>query len=228
MPILFICLISVFTLHAQEILEKGTSSLKDQDNLPWFTIKKIKHSNSIEVLVEDSQGKAMSQESITLNGDQFSDYQWRQAQTKESVELKLRGDELSFSYKETPESEVKSKKMELTKEELEKLILPPLLTDELVRRLKKEPKSKMFQVLVIVPDKRMTLNFNFIKKSENTEGQHWKLEPDSFFVGLIVGPVDIYLTKDLRLKKIKDIMLPVKMVEKSGRLSTHKTDITFD
>ncbi len=73
--------------------------------------------------------------------------------------------------------------------------------------------------MVIVPDKMMTLDFNFKKINENSDQSEWILEPDSFFVGLIVGQVTIYFDKNLKLLKIKDITLPIR--------PTQKTDILF-
>jgi ribosomal protein L25 (general stress protein Ctc) len=187
------------------ILESGASD--------FFTIQKTQEGNEIEVLVQDLKGNKLSDEKIKIEQGQFTIYSWQQFQTGEKVKLELKNNKVHFS------SEDKNKVIELSTDELKKIVLPALLTDSLVTRIKQAPKAKKFEVMIIVPDKMFLLNFNFELKSQDKEKSVWVLNPDSFFVGLVVGPVTFTFDKDLKLLKIKDIMLPIR--------PTQKTEIVF-
>lgn len=205
MKLLSFLLLLHISAQAKTILEKGASE--------FFTLEKSQDGNEIEVIVKDLQGKALSVEKIQTEQDQFKTYAWQQLQTGDAVKLELTDHELKFK------SDEESKTIKLSTKEREKLVLPPLLTDALQKRIRKSPQSKKFEITVIVPDKMLTLDFDFEKKSENADGSEWVLNPDSFFVGLIVGPVTINFDKNLKLKRIKDITLPIR--------PTQKTQIVF-
>ena len=190
---------------SKTILESGVSD--------FFTIQKTQEGNEIEVLVQDLKGYKLSEEKIMIKQGQFITYSWQQFQTGEKVKLELKNNKIHFV------SEDKKKVMELSAEELKKIVLPPLLTNSLVARIKQAPQTKKFEVMVIVPDKMMLLNFNFVLKSQDKEKSVWELNPDSFFVGLVVGRVTFTFDKDLKLLKIKDIILPIR--------PTQKTEIVF-
>jgi hypothetical protein len=204
-PALLLLSFLTITAYGKTILESGTSD--------FFTIQKSQDGNEIEVEVFDLKGKLLSTEKILMEKNEFKSYSWSQLQTGDKVELELIKNKLHFK------SENKKKTIELSEEELNKIVLPPLLTNSLVERIKKSPGEKKFDVTVIVPDKMMTLNFNFERLDKNNDQSVWVLRPNSFFVGLIVGPLTITFNKDLKLIKIKDIMLPIK--------PTQKTDILF-
>lgn len=192
-------------VHGRELIENGASD--------FFTLQKFQQGNVIEVEVYDLKGKKLSVEKIQAENDTFKTYMWNQFQTGDSVELELNKNQLHFK------SEKKKKSLSFSDDELKKLVLPPLLTNALLSRIKENPKSKKFDLIVIIPDKMMTLDFIFEKKSENPNEMIWVLNPDSFFVGLIVGPVTITFDKSLKLLRIKDIILPIR--------PTQKTEINF-
>lgn len=191
--------------HGRELIEKGASD--------FFTIQKFKQGELLEVEIYDLQGKKLSVEKIQTENDTFKKYIWNQFQTGESVELELKKNKLHFK------SEKKEKSISLSDGELRKLVLPPLLTNALLSRIKENPKSKKFDLIVVIPDKMMTLDFIFERKSKTESETEWVLNPDSFFVGLIVGPVTITFDKNLKLLRIKDITLPIR--------PTQKTEINF-
>jgi hypothetical protein len=194
-----------FSAYGKTILESGTSD--------FFKIQKSQQGNELEVEVFNLHGTLLSSEKILLGETNFKNYSWSQLQTGEKVELELKKNKLQFK------SEHKKKTIELSDDQLKKIVLPPLLTNSLLERIKKNPVADTFEVTVIVPDKMMTLDFNFVKEVQNKDQSVWVLKPNSFFVGLIVGPVTMVFDKELKLLKIKDIMLPIK--------PTQKTDIIF-
>lgn len=198
-------LLLTFSVCAKTILENGVSNI--------FTIQKSIKGSVIEVQVLDLKGNKLSEEKIDMENNQFKTYAWKQFQTGEQVKLELKNNKIHFK------SEDKEKVIEVSREELKKLVLPPLLTNSLVERIKQSPNSKKFAVMVLVPDKMLLLNFHFERESENNGNSVWVLKPDSFFVGLVVGPVTFNFDKDLKLLKIKDIILPIR--------PTQKTEIVF-
>jgi hypothetical protein len=164
-------LLATSSVLSKTVLESGTSD--------FFTIQKSQEGNEIEVLVQDLKGKKLSDEKIIIEQGHFTTYSWQQFQTGEKVKLELKNNKIHFS------TEDKKKTMELSADELKKIVLPPLLTDSLITRIKQAPTAKKFEVMVIVPDKMLLLNFNFEQKSQDKEKSVWVLNPDSFFVGLI-------------------------------------------
>jgi hypothetical protein len=194
-----------FSVYGRTLMEDGASD--------FFTIKKFQEGNEIDVEIFDLKGTKLSSERIILDNDLFKSYSWKQLQTGDKVDLELKDNKLHFK------SDDKKKTIQFSKEELKKIVLPPLLTNSLLARIKKNPEAKKIELIVIVPDKMMTLEFNFEKKAENKKETEWVLNPNSFFVGLIVGPVKMTFDKDLKLLKIKDITLPIK--------PTQKTEIIF-
>jgi hypothetical protein len=194
-----------YSAFGKTILESGTSD--------FFKIQKSQQGNEIEVEVFNLQGKLLSSEKILMEENKFKNYTWSQLQTGEKVELELKKNKLQFK------SEHKKKTIELSDDQLKKIVLPPLLTNSLLERIKTSPEANKFEVTVIVPDKMMTLDFNFEKEVQNKDQSVWVLKPNSFFVGLIVGPVTMVFDKELNLIKIKNIMLPIK--------PTQKTEILF-
>lgn len=193
----------IFSLNvrSETLLEHGTSKN--------FQIKKYQKENQFQIIIEDLKGQKLSVEKITMLGEQFAHYEWKQYQTNDEVQISLEDKKLSFK------SEDDKKTLKLSKSELSRTVLPPLLTDYLRRRIKAEPKIKEFEVKVIIPDKMMLLDFHFKKKKDF----QWILEPDSFFVGLVVSTVTFEFDENDKLKTISDIMLPIK--------PTAKADIKF-
>ena len=211
---LFLLFSFISSVYGKTIIEDGASD--------FYTIKKFQEGNEIEVEVFDLKGTKLSAEKIIIENDVFKSYSWRQLQTGDKVDLELKDHALHFK------SDDKKKTIKFSNAELKKIVLPPLLTNSLIARIKNNPDAKKFELIVIVPDKMMTLEFNFEKKSFDKIGEYAAFSfwmPDNRRIIYAING-KIMLT-DSQTKKTHAIEIPNNDVVRLARITKDGKTLYF-
>lgn len=205
----FIFIFFPFLVRGQQVGEEGVSDffqlMKTQEDA-WMSIKMFDLKNSL-----------LSWEKIKLSEgrNHFISYEWTQYQTEEYAAVTLEELNLKIDYQKNKAATVEVKNIHLTQEEKNLLTLPPLISFYLSQKLKENPSGKKFDLIIIVPDKMLLLNFTLSKTNEDESQIEWELKASNFFVRLVVGPVYFIYNKGGKLLRIRDITLPVRPLQKT-------------
>jgi hypothetical protein len=226
-------------LWAVEVLPPGVSSVVTENQKPWFTLRTESHKTPAGLLIREAtyvgeQGVVLSKETLQLdNESQWTSYLWEELQTEERIRIDVLCHQLQFNF-DTKRMGKGTKTLKIDQEEQKALVLPPLLLDYALQNWTQLMKQGRLELVLIVPERQDTFRFHFTRESPQKEGtETLVLEPNSFFVSLVVDPIKFVFSvkqgiekADPRLMAILGLKPPIKYL-RQGELVDKKTDIQF-
>lgn len=224
MKLWFVLILASQMVHASST-QVGESVLKSKLGTPLFKMVKENEASSeslrYRVRFLDDTDTTLSEEHVVLAPDgALQSYQWTQTQTGQNFRLlrdknkwKLSLDGKKDSIK-IPSADVK-------------VLVPPVLSEGLVREWEKDNKLQEFRFKLLAPDRMELFSFVFRRTKNVDDEVLWLLEPENFFVRLIVGQIYFLYSQDRVLKEVRDFTPPIKLKDENGTLKTHKTTVKF-
>ncbi len=204
----------IFSLDAFSYEQVGYSTLQ-LNGKPWFELHS-KEENGVATIIFKNDSGILSEEKVISKEGKVVNYSWSQLQTGQKIEIARSDSTLLIT------EDGKTKKIKLSKEESELLLFPPMLSQFLSEKVRKDPKISQIPLFIIAPDKALVLKFQF-NKIKNAE---WILKADSFFVRLVVPEITFLLNDNYDVSAIRRITPPVKFPLKD-RLENRETEIVI-
>jgi hypothetical protein len=211
--------------NKEKLLGSGASSVKSNETEYWYRMEKWEIPSGIELRYLSAKNVLLAREKITLTSDKkFLSFDWTELQTNESATIERAGNKLNFRYQE--QEKVKQKIMDLQPEDIDSLVVSPMLSDFLLLNWEKAEKAGKLDVKIAVPDRIDVYSFRFELQSRKPgEDFRWLLEAKSFFVRLIAGEIVFVYSPDRKLKAVRGVRPPLKFKIKDGVFEERKTDI---